>query len=72
MKSARERMDVVNAYLELGELPGCGRALRHDPLAGKFEPDRQAWERRRAERPTYQAGETAKRRDAEHQLGYIE
>jgi arylsulfatase A-like enzyme len=50
-------------------LPG-----RTDAAARYFHPHREAWERRRAERPEYAAGEVAEGEIADHlrTLGYIE
>jgi arylsulfatase A-like enzyme len=68
--------DGTASVFDLDADPGEDRdLLRSRPeLAAEFEPDRQAWERRRSERPTYEAGATAEGEIAEHlrELGYIE
>jgi arylsulfatase A-like enzyme len=68
--------DGTASVFDLDADPGEDRDLlpSRPELAAEFEPDRQAWERRRSERPTYEAGATAEGEIAEHlrELGYIE
>jgi len=64
------------SLFDLAADPGEDRDLlpARPELAGEFEPFRLEWERRRAERPSYSAGEVAEGEIADHlrELGYIE
>jgi arylsulfatase A-like enzyme len=68
--------DGRESLFDLSQDPGEQNDLagsRPDVLAG-FRPLRDSWDRRRGERPTYDAGEIAEGEIAEHlrELGYID